>query len=783
MAKKIELDTNQAASQIKELIALIEKLKQESSNISVNMSGAGGSSVSGIPGMAGSVGVVSGSASISVPLTVGGGGGGGNPFFSEASGPKNNWVNGYWRSDARTPAGFESVLGGAQAGSFNFNSSWQSGAYQNSGGGGGMGGFPPTAGSAGGAGGVGIGGAGGAGGGGFGSGYGYGGYGYAASAIANIAGQVGTNVLDYQTQRILQGGDDPLARGRGVGQAIGVGLGVAAGFATANPFVGLAVAGFASNILGSLGEYINAPEAAKQSANTANAPLFGSFYGSAASTNLDRYTGVSQVENQYSKNAFEPAAARDQTSLFERTARRANAKGIGSTNPELFTDVNDVGRTFGAISSGLYAGGINPFGAGEKVDGFTLRTFNKASFDKDIDLVERANRLKDPASRIGETIGLAEQVQNKARRGGYISTSTVEGEQEDLATTYTRRLSLLFGKDASVVAPKIGSIFGSEPETGGNIADILGRFGAQNTTTYLRIQDKNLNTPIDPLVLAQTSAGIRGAGRTAAIGSLAATSSGANAERAFASQEGIIAGLPGGRDSLAFAQADSNRRSARAQRFGQDDITSYGLEATALQGQRERINLLPFGSGNLLATELSTIRNNTKQLGVIGDRLKLGDLSEQERLSLTQQREGLLTQNAQGVAQLSEGLENRLPSLSSGRSSSFSRFDSSQLAALAYARQGSPNRSSGAINGKQAQDQQDFLSGFGVAGANSAHSRTGDINSSSAVEVLTRILSALEKNQSANKTGNMTKASEVAGQVASQINNQNSGRSYEGRGY
>lgn len=207
--------------------------------------------------------------------------------------------------------------------------------------------------------------------------------------------------------------------------------------------------------------------------------------------------------------------------------------------------------------------------------------------------------------------------------------------------------------------------------------------------------------------------------------------SGAAAMAAFKSRQDIIATIPGGRDSLAYAQAYAGFRGARTEAFGQQTLTEFGFADVQLQGRRERQSLLPFSPGNIFATNLAMIQNNRQQIGRVNQQLGLGDLSEQERYSLLGQRESLLTATARGVAELSEGFENKLPALAAGRPDFFAKYNSLQGAAINLGRIGSPVRAYGAYGGGQRSAQEAVVSALGgdtVPHASMPYSRTGEVN-------------------------------------------------------
>jgi len=123
---------------------------------------------------------------------------------------------------------------------------------------------------------------------------------------------------------------------------------------------------------------------------------------------------------------------------------------------------------------------------------------------------------------------------------------------------------------------------------------------------------------------------------------------------------------------------------------------------------------------------------------------------------MVQQMEGLQTANAQGIANLSEGFENRLPAMSAGRSRFFGRFNSLDGAAMNLAGLGHPSRAFGAMNGRQLQNQDDFVKAFALPANASVGvgSTTSAMNNPQVVGLLERIARALEgKNSGGSRPG------------------------------
>lgn len=586
--------------------------------------------------------------------------------------------------------------------------------------------------------------------------------GLGAAGAARIAGEG----FNYQADRIIHGGDDPTARYRMLSGGISTGLGLAAGVATGNPLIGLGVASVSNALLDPLARAAAAPEVARQNAGITLSPLYGSFYGS---------EGLNQIAPLLSYQSTSSTGTAGYQGRLARFAGVINTRLEATGNPELrFGDTGGgLEEVLGNVQRGLLAGGADPF-ALSGFGGFRGQPYANAGG------VNYQQNL-DRAGRSGLLGGMNELVQ------GLIRMQPVRSPGDEIvAETYTRRLGLLFGRGAIDQSKQIGQIFGSLPETGGNTADILTRFGAENTSTFLRIQNEDLSTPVAPLDLAYASAAFRGAGRSARLGAAKTRGSGAALETAFSDEASAISGLPGGKDSVAFAEARAKARDAGALAFRQQSINDYFIPETQIEGERARAELIPFGASNRLSLEGRSIGLQQKRIrslqSYLDKRKSSGQLTEEEELSLTGEIENSRTSEAASVARLAEGRENYLPALSSGRNRSFGLFDSRQLAAMAYARVGSPIRSEGANNGQQAKDQEDFVHGFDI-GPTGPGSRTGTINNSSdrLASALDRLANLIERQGGGGRVGSGMRMGEDAAQTASQVNQKDIGTGYNGR--
>jgi len=303
----------------------------------------------------------------------------------------------------------------------------------------------------------------------------------------------------------------------------------------------------------------------------------------------------------------------------------------------------------------------------------------------------------------------------------------------------------------------------------GNILDQLMQFGPSATEQYQR-----LLTPYgeqSPFDFAEGTNVFQSATRyrrEATLGGLQATGSAAAMRDAFRHESAAFTRMPGFEDSLEYRQSTAKFRSARFAAYGQEDIgiqhegSMYGpgrfepgftMKNEFLEQYQRRLQYMPFAPGNIFASSLGIIANNQQQIGVLQERLKTPDLSEQERFSLFSQQQSLMTENARNVGLLSEGFEKRLPYMAAGRPSFFGRYTSLQGAALNLAGLGSPIRAFGAANGQQAQMQDDFVSGFNVPGigTHGPYSLTAGLSTTN--DILSRMLSIMERNSGGGNGG------------------------------
>lgn len=352
---------------------------------------------------------------------------------------------------------------------------------------------------------------------------------------------------------------------------------------------------------------------------------------------------------------------------------------------------------------------------------------------------------------------------------------------EEFAKWVTGNISSRYGTKVDEITKMIAPVFGSLPETGGNLADILLKFGAGTTYRYLEgLTPFGEKPQIVAGDLMHSSAQIRGDERRAKLGSLGFRGVGKTVGSALEDQMRDIAAVPGGEDSEAYGVARQKRKGAMVQEFDEEDATGYEMTMTRYEGMRSRAKLLPYSPGVGYAYALRGIGMRSTRLRTLEsrrDRLrKEGTLSERDELSFAQQEESLQTANAQDVAMLSEGMEDRMPVMSAGTPGGFRKFDSMSLAAYHLAMMASPMRRFGAVSGRQAREQDEFVSAF-VGHPNRPHS-PNMMDSAESLAALKEIAGLLR--QAVYGRGSYERNNGMAGDLNSQGRSPNSGNNFRG---
>lgn len=466
--------------------------------------------------------------------------------------------------------------------------------------------------------------------------------------------------FDIASREQLRGGVEWQERGRQAGMGWGAALGGGLGFLAGGPVGALIGGTLISQLGGSIGAWANAGKQAQDDTFAALSPTSQVI----GSPGYGKFSGMAGWFKQFGSSSQRPSAA-------------------------------TLGGIWSQFGEGLFGAGINPWQG------------TRGGFDR-IGMV--------PIDGSGSTSGLIRGAAGLAHN----TAASIMNLPDTLASQLTRIIGIQYGTEASKqIGREQAAIIGATPETGGNIADMMVRFGPMATARNRKMWGaigassihgiENAAPDVNPWVLSNASAASREAQREARIGATLQRGSGAAVFGAIGREMEAYAALPGGRDSEAYTSAHARRREARMAAYAQQDIEAYGIPATRLATQRGVLDALPYAPGYRFGVELQSIALNRRQAGVIQTRLQRGDLTEQQQLQLEQELSGLRVASARSVAALTEGVADRLPALSAGRPTRFSRLDATQLAALNLGRMGHPGREFGAVNGAQLAAQDAFV--------------------------------------------------------------------------
>ena len=307
--------------------------------------------------------------------------------------------------------------------------------------------------------------------------------------------------------------------------------------------------------------------------------------------------------------------------------------------------------------------------------------------------------------------------------------------------------------------------------TGDKIPDLLMAYGPDAVTAYeMGVTTAGQPMPVSLPQLRKAYSGMQAAQHMMALDATGARGVSAHSLTDIGFAQDAIRGLPDGPASLTYHQLNAQRRQFQIGAYEEEDTVAFGIPGAKLAGQRARTALLPFSPGNSYKIDLETLQLNTRYQSKLTTEMdslrKKGDLSESLELNYTQRLESLKTQSAGMIANLSEGVIDRLPGMNAGSPSFFSRYTNMSLAAANLGRNGSVVRSYGAANGSQMQMQNDFVSSFNVPGSIGPYSRTESLNNAPVVDVLRQILAELKSTGRSAKSSNGVRPGEVTGAMA-----------------
>lgn len=523
------------------------------------------------------------------------------------------------------------------------------------------------------------------------------------------------------------------------------------------------VGGIGAAAGGTIGSWFNAPNQMTKDVQSALVPvtgLFGSADNSAMSNSAIEWAKGTALRINNGRTSDMRVTASAMASGYAAMVSGMVAGGA---------DWQALGSAFGPVaktpSAGLYSGIPGAYGGS-----MTGTDMDAASYMMGYGAPDRAGAIKRAYlekggyydrqdSQFGRLLGA--NVANTLRAMDIVGLMRANrvGRTENVAQSLTRRLGGWYPEDKAMQAAisNVGPIIGSLPETGGNYADILSKAGPMATYQYEQaLVEPGGDVPLSLDRLSATSAAMRGAERSSAIGATRVRGSGRAVMQGLMGKMDAIGSLPNGADSREYQETAAQMRQARGLMYSQQDMTNYAIPMTEIEGRKSVMAAMPYAPGYRFGLELQSIAMQRSQIGVVQERMRyqrsIGQYGEQQELEDTSQIWSMRASIAHSVNSLTTGIENRLPALSAGRPGRFSRMDSMSLAAMNLGRMGHPGRSMGAANGRQLAMQdafvQDLVGGLDI-GPNSS---TGAINAGFGAggtgrmeKLLDRIATAVER--------------------------------------
>lgn len=304
-------------------------------------------------------------------------------------------------------------------------------------------------------------------------------------------------------------------------------------------------------------------------------------------------------------------------------------------------------------------------------------------------------------------------------------------------------LARRYGISAPSIAQSLSPVYAARNRTGRNMTDLLMSVGPEAYGAFTDAEG------MPDLSGGQRSnyGAFQSLQHRGQIAALRATGSGAALQHNYLLQQWVLESLPGGRDSLAYAQAGAGYRDASSLAFDQGQIGRFSVPLVESQARIARAMVHPYRPGEVMGEMYGQTRlqfgEARRVRGEISARGRAGTLSDEDRLRYTTMAAGMETAGYQGIAQIAEGAADRLGVLYAGMNRS-SHFDSMQQASVML--RGTPFRRWGAMGGRQARQQEEFYQGMGASGPVSREANLNPAMGGGRVEaLLEQLIRAVER--------------------------------------
>jgi hypothetical protein len=569
-----------------------------------------------------------------------------------------------------------------------------------------------------------------------------------------VAGDTASAMAQASVQETMTGHSSIASQGRIVGQFLGGIAGAGVGALFPNPYTPIIGASIGAKALGDVADMVTAPlELAYQITHT-----MGNVGGISSAMK-----GISPIVGDDRGGAFglNPGAGNITPGGFNEAKRYRkfiDGKGglqekikayMGDANSEYWPDPKDLAAGFASTYEGLVQGGFDAGTIiGSKGNSALEKMYRQMSKDSSY-MAEHGN------------FGIRGYIEAKKSHIYNTLADQQRPTTEELAEAMFTNIAMRYPMNSAEVGKQVGTVASSYQMTGGNALDMLMRHGAISTGRFFEALTPYGQQPeIGLRQLMNTQVGIQSGEREAQLAQLSIRNSGIKSEIAYKGTEVIMASLPGGKDSVAYAQVHKSAVNSGFLKEHQEDVLGYDLPMARINALAERAQFLPYMPGYSQKTALQgmSMRGGQikKLMGRYSAHMAAGDYSEDQQLQMAQTIYGMQNEQYRDMGILAQGGENRMMALSSGRPGFFSRVDSEQLAALSLKHIGAPwNRKHGAVGGSQIRSQNDFIHSFATddfdaMGSTSPRAQRSAVDAGLEMKAL---VSALDRLNGTLKTG------------------------------